>query len=277
MANFLKGIIIGIAFIIPGVSGGTLMVLMGLYDKTIYAITNFIKDVKKNVAFLGLLGLGALIGSLMFSKILNYLLVNYECSTKLMFVGLIIGGIPATYNTIIEKKNTKINWYLVLLTLMMSIILYIVEKHFINYSIEDHILAGHIPIKALCLAGVLYACGKIIPGISGSALLMLIGIYNYLIDTLANLSSLTMEKVYVLIPFILSFLISAIVLFKLINYLLSKHYSTTYSLILGFVVGSIIYVFPSFNTSVLNIIISIILGLLGMILTYKLSVKKPVK
>ena len=277
MANFFKGIIIGLAFIIPGVSGGTLMVMMHLYDKAIDAIVNFSKNIKKNTIFLGTLGVGALAGILVFSKILNYMLLNFECPTKFVFIGLIVGGIPATYKTIMEKKNTKINWYLALLTLAISIVLYVVEKHLVNYSIEEQLLVGKIPFIAICIAGFLYASGKIIPGISGTALLMLIGMYNYLIDTVANINNFTVSKLNVLIPFALSFVISALILFKLINYLLKKHYSITYSLILGFIAGSVIYVLPSFNTNPIDIILSIILSILVMILTYKLSMKKPVK
>ncbi len=277
MTNFFKGIIVGLAFIIPGVSGGTLMVIMGLYDKAIDAIINFTHNTKKNALFLGLLGLGAIVGILMFSRVLNYLLNNYECSTKMVFIGLIIGGIPATYQTIMEKKDTKLKWYLVLLTFSISIILYIIEKHFISYSIEEKLMAGSIPFIGICIAGILYASGKIIPGISGTALLMLIGMYNYLINTVANPSAITIDTIKVLIPFILSFIISALILFKLINYLLNKHYSTTYSLILGFVFGSIIYVLPSFSTSFMNVILSIFLGLLVMILTIIISIRTKSK
>ena len=277
MINILKGVIIGLAFIIPGVSGGTLMVLMNLYDKAVDSIVHFTKNIKKNTIFLGTLAIGALIGILIFSKILNYMLMNYETPTKLVFIGLIVGGIPATYKTIISKKQAKINWYLVLLSLFISITLYIVEKHLISYSIEEEILLGKIPFIPICIAGFLYASGKIIPGISGTALLMLIGMYNYLLDIIANISSFNLDKLNILIPFVLSFLISALILFKLINYLLEKHYNVTYSLILGFIVGSVIYVLPSFNTNMLDIILSIILGLLVMLLTYKISIKKPVK
>ena len=199
MANFLKGIVIGLAFIIPGVSGGTLMVMMKLYDKAINSIVNFTKDIKKNTLFLGTLGLGALAGILIFSKILNYMLLNFECPTKLVFIGLIVGGIPATYKSIIEKKNTKINWYLVLLTLFISIALYIVEKYFVNYSIEEQLLLGKVPFVAICIAGMLYASGKVIPGISGTALLMLIGMYNYLIDMVANLHHFTFDQLKIFV------------------------------------------------------------------------------
>ena len=274
MINFFKGIVIGLAFIIPGVSGGTLMVMMNLYDKAIDSISNFFKDVKNNFIFLATIGLGALLGILGFSKILRYLLINFEFSTKMVFIGLILGGIPATYKTIIKKKNTKINWYLVLLSLLVSIVLYIIEKHVVSYSIEEQLSIGNI---AICIAGFLYACGKVIPGISGTALLMLIGMYNYLIGIIADLNSFSLDKLNVLIPFILSFLISALILFKLINYFLKKHYNITYSLILGFIFGSIFYVLPSFNTDVVNIILSIILCFLVMLLTYKMSMKKPAK
>ena len=277
MINFLSGIIIGLAFIIPGVSGGTLMVMMNLYDRAVNSIVNYTKDIKKNTIFLGTIGLGVITGILLFSKILHYLLNNYECPTKLVFVGLIVGGIPATYKTIKKKRGTKLDYRLILLTLIISIALFFFEKHFINFSIEGELIKGGIPIVGIIIAGFLYASGKIIPGISGTALLMLIGMYNYLINILADISHFQMSYLKVLIPFFISFIISALILFKMINYLLEKHYSKTYSAIFGFILGSIIYVLPSFYTNLTEIILSIVLGLLVMLLTYKISMKKPVK
>ena len=276
MINYLLGIVIGIAFIIPGVSGGTLMVMLNIYDKAINAVVNFTKDIKKNFLFLGTICLGIITGILVFSKTLNYLLINYEFFTKMFFVGLIIGGIPATYKSIVSKKNMRMNIKLVILTIFLCVLLFWIEKTMINYSIEDQIAIGNIPFIAILLAGFFYACGKIIPGISGAALLMLVGMYNYLVNIVANISNFQVEYLKIIIPFILSFFISALVLFKIINYLIEKHYSQTYSVIFGFSIGSIIYIFPNLNTNILNIIISIILGIVAMMITYYISNKKPV-
>lgn len=277
MINFLSGIVIGLAFIIPGVSGGTLMVMMNLYDRAVNSIVNYTKDIKKNTIFLGTIGLGVVTGILLFSKILHYLLNNYECPTKLVFVGLIVGGIPATYKTIKSKKGTKLNYKITLLTLLISIGLFFFEKYLFDFSLEGELIKGSIPLFGIIIAGFLYASGKIIPGISGTALLMLIGMYNYLINILADINHFQVSYLKVLIPFFISFIISALILFKMINYFLEKHYSKTYSAILGFILGSIIYVLPSFYVNISELFLSIILGLLVMLLTYKLSIKKPVK
>ena len=277
MINFLSGIVIGLAFIIPGVSGGTLMVMMNLYDRAVNSIVNYTKDIKKNTIFLGTVGLGVVTGILLFSKILHYLLNNYECPTKLVFVGLIVGGIPATYKTIKSKKGTKLNYKITLLTLLISIGLFFFEKYLFDFSLEGDLIKGSIPLFGIIIAGFLYASGKIIPGISGTALLMLIGMYNYLINILADINHFQVSYLKVLIPFLISFIISALILFKMINYFLEKHYSKTYSAILGFILGSIIYVLPSFYVNISELLLSIILGLLVMLLTYKLSIKKPVK
>ena len=277
MINFLSGIVIGLAFIIPGVSGGTLMVMMNLYDRAVNSIVNYTKDIKKNTIFLGTIGLGVATGILLFSKILHYLLNNYECPTKLVFIGLIVGGIPATYKTIKSKKGTKLNYKITLLTLLISIGLFFFEKYLFDFSLEGDLIKGSIPLFGIIIAGFLYASGKIIPGISGTALLMLIGMYNYLINILADINHFQVSYLKVLIPFFISFIISALILFKMINYFLEKHYSKTYSAILGFILGSIIYVLPSFYVNISELLLSIILGLLVMLLTYKLSIKKSVK
>ena len=106
----IKGFILGVCKIIPGVSGGMVAITLGLYDKGIEAINNFFKDVKKNTLFLGQLGLGLLIAIFVFSKIINYALDHFYLPTILLFIGLIIGGVPNLFKKV-KTKNKK-NWFI---------------------------------------------------------------------------------------------------------------------------------------------------------------------
>lgn len=275
MKNFIYGIIIGLAFIIPGVSGGTLAVMLGIYDKMIMSVTNFFKDKKNNAIFIFTIGTGIVIGVLIFSKILNYLLLNYGFSVKYAFMGLIIGGIPALYQSIKKEKNAKLDFRITIIAILFCIGLFCVEKYFVSYSLEEKIIMGNIPYVGLIIAGFLYASGKIVPGISGTALLMLIGMYDYLINMIANIASITWNQLIILLPFIISFIVSAIILFILINYLIKYHYVKTYSAILGFVLGSLIYVFPGFGNN--QLFLSITLFIVSAILTAYLSNKKVIE
>ena len=119
--NFISGIIIGIGFIIPGVSGGVLAVLLCIYDQIIFAISNLRKNLSKNIAFLFTVLLGVVIGTVLFSKVLIYLLESKEFAIKYVFVGLIIGGIPSLVTTIKNKSEKSIIITYTILAFLISI------------------------------------------------------------------------------------------------------------------------------------------------------------
>lgn len=242
LKTLISGVVIGIGFIIPGVSGGILAVLLGIYDKIIYSISNFRKDILKNSGFLFIVMTGVILGSVLFSNILIYLLETKEFAIKYVFMGLIIGGLPSLIREIKSHDKKKINILFLIMALLFSIGLFLIEKTAI-FKLDSN----NLTVMNLTVAGVFYSMGKIIPGISGAALLMLLGIYEYLLSILANPFSLSFGKILRLLPFFISFVISAILLVKLINYLLKKHYNKTYSAILGFVLGSLLFIFPGFN------------------------------
>lgn len=276
MKNFFVGLAIGVACIVPGVSGGTLCVVMGIYDRLIDSIVNFFKNVKENIKFLFPLLAGFLISIIIFSKILNYLLMYFEYPVKYTFVGILIGSIPAFYSSIENKENrkNKINYLITFITILISIILFVLQKYLVVYSIGDKINIGMVPYLGIILAGFLYACGKIIPGVSGTALLMLIGMYDYVIEFLANITDISSWNVNVIIPFIISFGLGCLILIKLLDYFFKKHYRISYSVILGFVISSIIYVFPGFYGNYM--FVSIILLVISIYLTLLFSNKKAI-
>ena len=111
--NFLKGFVIGIGKIIPGVSGAVLAIIMGVYDKTIYYICNFKSNVYEGSKYLASLGIGIIISIILFSKIISYCLSEYYVITMLFFIGLIIGGVP----TIISKVKRN-DYYIVFISFL---------------------------------------------------------------------------------------------------------------------------------------------------------------
>ena len=125
---------------------------------------------------------------------------------------------------------------------------------------------NNLNVFTMIIAGFLYAIGKIVPGISGASLLMLIGVYKYFLNIIANPLMLNLSLLIKFIPFIISFIISAIFILKLINYLLNNHFRETYSAIIGFVISSVLFIYPgSFNIG------SIIITSLTFIISYNLS------
>lgn len=254
LRNLISGVVIGIGFIIPGVSGGILAVLLGVYDKIIYSISNFKEDILKNAGFLLVVLSGVLIGSIMFSNILIYLLASKEFAIKYVFMGLIIGGIPALVSEIKKQDNKKIDFKFMSMALIFSVGLFVIEKtEILKFD------SNNLTVLNLLVAGLFYSAGKIIPGISGAALLMLLGIYEYLLGILANPLALSFKELVKLSPFFISFIGSSYLLVKLINFLLKKHYNKTYSAILGFVLGSILFIYPGFSLDIKSLLCVILL------------------
>jgi len=266
--NILIGIIIGTGFIIPGVSGGALAVILGVYDKIFDAIKNM-KN-KDNFIFLSTIILGIVIGIIGFGNLLVLLLKTREIPTKYIFIGLVIGGLPSLIKSIKDKNNEGFKFIPFVFAILISIFLFILERYNYGIDINSEIVAGNVPIIGLFIAGILYAVGKIVPGISGSALLMLVGMYEYFLKIIANPFAITGQVLFSLIPFFVGILLSMFILFKLMNYLFAKYYIGTYSAIIGFVIGSLLYLFPGFTID-LSGLICILLAVASTFLSYILT------
>jgi len=266
--QFIKGIIIGIAKIIPGLSGAVLMISFNLYDKAIDSITNFFSNPKKNFIFLFNLSFGIIIGIMLFSKILHFLITNYYLYTTSLFLGLILGGVPII-NKNIPKKEKYYLLSLVSFSLVFSLSFFTTTK--------DYILKNtYIDYIAFFIAGIFESIGTILPGVSSTALLMLIGMYNHYLVVLSGLLNIKyiIETLEFIIPFTLGMVIGIIMLSILINYLFKKVPNQTFSIILGISLSSIFMlaknIIPYFN-SILSIIISIFFLIIGYLITNKLK------
>ena len=265
--EFLKGILIGIAKIIPGLSGSILMISFNLYDRAINAITNFFSNIKDNFLFLANLTLGIVIGISLFSNILSYFITNYYTYTTSLFIGLILGGVPLIRQS--RSKTPKGVFLSIFFFLSMTIIAtssvntnYIIRNNFFDYII----FFG---------AGILEAIGTIIPGISSTALLMLIGIYNTYLNILSHLFNVNylISNLRFIIPFSLGMFISVIILSILIDYLFKNYRNLTFSSILGISLSAtfilILRVVISLS-SISEIFFSLILLVCGYIITKKI-------
>lgn len=197
--NFLKGMIIGISNVIPGVSGGTMAVSMGIYEKLVQTIGNFFhhfkENFKKNIIFLLPIVAGAGIGILGFSKLIKFLLENYRMQTQFAFMGLILGSMPF----IMKKSVTKgFSWkYLIpgILTFGIGLALAILEILGITGSPIQKFDITFLNIILLFIYGIISAISMVVPGISGSFILLLLGVYSAIISAISSLNIL------VLLPF----------------------------------------------------------------------------
>lgn len=267
----IKGFFMGIANIIPGVSGGTLAITMGIYEELIEAISHFFTRLKKNINFLIPIVIGALLSIVIGSKVIGFSLEEYPLPTILFFTGLILGGLPMLYRKI--KGNFKpLNIIIFILTFAIIIGLMFLksgsEVRFINMNILDYIM--------LFIVGVIAAATMIIPGISGSFMLMVMGYYKPIINTINDLTAFNniITNLIILIPFGIGVLIGIVLIAKLIEFLFKKFEVPTYFGIIGFVLASIIGIFTSTENltfSIIPFIIGIVLFILGFVIAIKLG------
>lgn len=260
MRLILKGFIIGIGKIIPGVSGAMLAITLGVYDKAILAITDFTSDKKKNFKLLLLLGIGIISSIIVFSKIINYFYNNHYIPTMLFFMGLIIGGIPGLIN------KTSYNYKNIIITSVSFLIVTILSFSFIN---NTYMLKGNfVDYIILFIGGITEAFSSIVPGISGTALFMVMGVYNIVIEMLANLTNVfyVIDNFLLIVFFIIGLLLGVILISILVKWLFSKYSSKTYSAILGFCLSNVVILFLkiiTYSPSLFGYLIGIPLSLIG--------------
>ena len=264
--EFLKGILIGVAKIIPGLSGSVLMISFNLYDKAIDSITNFFKDIKANFLFLANLSIGIIIGIVIFSNILSYFINNYYTYTTSLFIGLILGGVPLILQS---TQKSKKGYILTIISLTIMSIISLTNINF-NYIIQNNFLDSIVFFGG----GLLEALGTVVPGISSTALLMLVGIYNIYLEVLSNIFNFhdIIANITFLIPFSLGLLLGIILLSLLINYLFKNYRKLTFSFILGVTLSSILLLLIKVLTNIASIIeipICIIFLIIGSYITKK--------
>ncbi|NLL44956.1 MAG: DUF368 domain-containing protein [Mollicutes bacterium] len=269
----IKGFFIGVANVIPGVSGGTLAITMGIYEQLIKAVSHFFSDLKENIKLVISVGLGAGLAILLMSKIIGYSLEHYPIPTTIFFIELILGGMPVIFKKVKNHYKSIPNLLIFLITFIIVISLSFLDSgdrvvNFNNLNIIGYII--------LFLVGMISAATMVIPGISGSFILMLLGYYKPIIDTISDLTNFDnlVNNILILFPFGMGILIGIVLISKIIEYLLKKHEIKTYCAIIGIVLASIILIFKpllSLPYDFIQIVISLILGIIGYFIAYKLG------
>lgn len=272
MDLILKGIIIGIGKIAPGISGSVLAITLGIYEKIIDAISNLKKDIINNSKYLFKIGIGIIISIIIFSKIIVKCMDKYYLPTMLLFAGMITGGNPKMIKNIrTNKQNIKNMIYMIITIIILTLIIYITvpQSKMINNNILKYTLAENLKLIGI---GIIDALASIIPGISGTAILMTLGYYNIIIETFASITEITKLKqtIFVLPPFILGFIIGIIFLSKIINITFKKNKTELNMLLFLFVtITNIMLIKNTFTTSytVTELTTGIILFIVGLTAT----------
>lgn len=246
----IKGLIIGIGKIIPGLSGSLIAISLGEYENMINSINNFFKNIMYNSKYLFKILSGILISIILFSNIIVRLIDKYYIYTMFLFSGFIIGSMRDI------KKEIK-NYYLVLISFALFILIN-------EYLFSNNMLITKTFIYYV-FGGFLDAFTMIIPGISGTAILISYGCYNDIIRALSNID------MNILFPFITGMFIGSIITIKLVVLLFSKYKSKTYSIIFGISMETIVIMLLKGieNNSILNILFAIPFFVFGIFISKK--------
>lgn len=259
MKNFLKGIIVGIGGIAPGLSGSVLLVIFGLYQKTINAIGTLFKDFKKNVCFLIPLFLGFGVGILLFSKVVDFFLNTYEMQTRFAFLGLVLGTIPLFYKEVKKEGFSNKYYIVIILAAIFGFFLFSFKNTFTQ--IQNPNLLQSV------LLGVAVAGSSIIPGVDSAVILSSLGLYELYVSSLANLNF------SVLIPAAFGLAFGALIISFIINKLIKRFYTATFSVIFGLFISIIPNVLNE-NCKLMadgKAAISLVICVLGFLLSYYLG------
>lgn len=266
---FVKGIIMGLANVIPGVSGGTLALILGIYERMINSITTLFKKFKENITFLIPVGIGMVAAIIGGSKIIPPCLAKFPLATVLFFAGLIIGGIPMLYKKISKHMKNGSN-YIVFAIVFAALLCYTFLID--NAGPADLYNLNFLDYFKLFIVGIVAAGTMIIPGISGSMTLMVIGYYDGIFTTIGNITDFSQfgHNMEVLIPFAIGVVVGIFLIAKLIEILLAKFEIKTYFGIFGFIFASLIIMFVKNITgfNIVEFIIGLVLLVVGYLISY---------
>ncbi len=220
MKDYLKGVLCGIGGVIPGLSGSVLLVIFGLYEKTITAIGTFFKDIKGNIKFLVPLVLGFATGIVLFSKVIDTALEKAEVLTRCCFLGLILGTLPTFYREVAKYGFDRKYYLNTLVAIIVGICLF-----YLDGGISLGSLAGSL--AGSFIIGCIVALASIVPGLDSASTLSALGLYEAYISALASLD------LTVLIPAGVGLLASALILSYIMHKLLARWYTATFATIFG--------------------------------------------
>lgn len=290
---FVKGIFVGVANIIPGVSGGTIAVVLRIFDELIDAINNFFKEPKKHVKFLIPLILGALIGIGAFSKLIKICLEDFSLPTNLFFVGLVVGSIPLIYKNASSKGIKPSNYAAAAVSFLIVAAIAFIKPDDGTGSMQVSIMS----LIGVCIGGIVASSAMVIPGISGSFVMVLIGIYQVVLTSISDFISVAKDSIAaigetgvigafmdiigsdcfkILVAVGIGVIIGIIVISKIISILLEKAFTMTYFVILGLIFGSLFSIFADGNTyasgtDIIGIISGIVVCAAGFFISVKLG------
>jgi len=258
MKLIIVGLIIGIGKVIPGVSGAMLAISLGVYEKALDSITNFFESPKSNLKFLSLLGTGILFSIILSSKLIIYLFNNYYFITMMFFVGLIISSVFDYGKSI---KYTIPSIAIITITVILFTMLSCLNNqntYELTNALGDYFI--------FFLGGIIEIISSLVPGISGTALLMLLGIYEKTLELFSSVYDFNyvIANIGLYLSYGIGMIISFILVTFIINFLLKKHRHIMEALILGFAISSIVLLIKTINFNNISIF-ELLFGIIALV------------
>ncbi|HDG5584561.1 TPA: DUF368 domain-containing protein [Staphylococcus aureus] len=269
--NILKGFAMGTSDLVPGVSGGTIALLLGIYNQFIASISGiFSRLFWPSFTFLIPIIIGMLLAMGSLSNLFNYLLSQHHIPTMFFFGGLIIGIVPYLLKISNYKTSFTTKHYMMVIAGIAILIVITLMNNGDKHAGETLTLSTSLIIKYF-IAGMCASSAMLLPGISGSFMLLVFGVYGTVMLAISEVVKLNFAGLPILLAVGFGVLAGFIISSKIIQYFLTHHKLMTFALIIGFVVGSLFAVFPGLPTNIVMWFVSLVVFIIGFIVSLTLG------
>ncbi|MFB2483871.1 DUF368 domain-containing protein [Staphylococcus aureus] len=269
--NILKGFAMGTSDLVPGVSGGTIALLLGIYNQFIASISGiFSRRFWPSFTFLIPIIIGMLLAMGSLSNLFNYLLSQHHIPTMFFFGGLIIGILPYLLKISNYKTSFTTKHYMMVIAGIAILIVITLMNNGDKHAGEILTLSTGLIIKYF-IAGMCASSAMLLPGISGSFMLLVFGVYGTVMLAISEVVKLNFTGLPILLAVGFGVLAGFIISSKIIQYFLTHHKLMTFALIIGFVVGSLFAVFPGLPTNIVMWFVSLVVFIIGFIVSLTLG------
>ncbi|CAC7689250.1 DUF368 domain-containing protein [Staphylococcus aureus] len=269
--NILKGFAMGTSDLVPGVSGGTIALLLGIYNQFIASISGiFSRRFWLSFTFLIPIIIGMLLAMGSLSNLFNYLLSQHHIPTMFFFGGLIIGIVPYLLKISNYKTSFTTKHYMMVIAGIAILIVITLMNNGDKHAGETLTLSTSLIIKYF-IAGMCASSAMLLPGISGSFMLLVFGVYGTVMLAISEVVKLNFAGLPILLAVGFGVLAGFIISSKIIQYFLTHHKLMTFALIIGFVVGSLFAVFPGLPTNIVMWFVSLVVFIIGFIVSLTLG------
>lgn len=277
--RMLCGAFLGISIIAPGISGSIMAVMMGIYDELIGIISNPFKNLKKNIIYIFPMGIGAVISILLLINALDFLFENYTVPAYLLFMSLILGSVPTVIGEAKKERIKKRYFIGTIIAFVFALSIGMLAKNNLGLSIDTgNVLSTSMRIY-LPVCGLVSGMMSMLPGMSISMLLMMFGVYETLLKLAKGAlsfdrlgSSEWISEIIVILTIVAAFLAGMVLFSNVTKRILKKHHSFGFMMILGFMTGSIISIFPGLPSDAFNWCLSVLAIVIGVSVSYLFKV-----